>query len=120
MDPSLRINIFLQSWKTSTTRLPGDLNILMKTTQKYNVCLNGFTLSQDILCEMPIWYHIKSEATRRMFNGGEQVKCLQMHHKVKTIKEVETLTHHLSGNRHAKRWRYLCEACQHTIEIARM
>ncbi len=60
-----------------------------ETTQKYNVCLNGFTLSQDILCEMPIWYHIKLEATRRMFNGGEQVKCLQMHHKVKTIKEVE-------------------------------
>ncbi|PBK83039.1 hypothetical protein ARMGADRAFT_1048523 [Armillaria gallica] len=48
------INIFLQSWKTSNMRLPGDLKVLIKTAQKYNVCLDGLALSQSILCEMPI------------------------------------------------------------------
>ncbi len=36
-----RTNIFLQTWKTSTTRLPDDLKVLLKAAQKYNVHLDG-------------------------------------------------------------------------------
>ncbi len=44
-----RTNIFLQTWKTSTTRLPDDLKALLKAVQKYNVCLDSLALSRDIL-----------------------------------------------------------------------
>ncbi|KAK0432568.1 hypothetical protein EV421DRAFT_1680749, partial [Armillaria borealis] len=85
MDLTQRVNIFLQSWKTSVARLPEDLKTLIKTAMKYNTCLDGLALSQCILRDMPIWYHIKSKATRHLFNNGEQVKCLKMRHNVKSV-----------------------------------
>ncbi len=78
VDLTQRINIFLQSWKTSVIRLPEDLRSLIKTAQKYNTCLDRLALSQTILCGIPIWYHIKLRATRRLFNDSEQVKCLKL------------------------------------------
>ncbi len=62
-----RMNIFLQSWKTHTNKLPEDLKGLVKTAQKYNVSLDGLAISPQIQRDMPIWYHIKSKASRRLF-----------------------------------------------------
>ncbi|KAK0471378.1 hypothetical protein IW261DRAFT_1299870, partial [Armillaria novae-zelandiae] len=80
-----RSNVFLQSWKTRTNKLPEDLKSLVKTAQKYNVCLDGLAISPGIQRDMPIWYHVKSKATRRLFNSSEQVKCLKNRHKVRSV-----------------------------------
>ncbi|KAK0227423.1 hypothetical protein EDD85DRAFT_754994, partial [Armillaria nabsnona] len=111
-----RTNIFLQTWKASTARLPDDLKVLLKAAQKYNVRLDGLALSRDILRKMPIWYHTKSEATRRMFNSGEQVKCLKIRHKIKTVGDAEKLAWSLGGNRHTQRGKCSCEACKYAQE----
>ncbi|PBK85261.1 hypothetical protein ARMGADRAFT_859928, partial [Armillaria gallica] len=85
VDITQRTNIFLQTWKTSMARLLADLKTMLKTAQKYNVCLDGLVLSQEICHEMPIWYHTKSKANQRLYNGGEQTKCLKMLHKIRTV-----------------------------------
>ncbi|PBK83573.1 hypothetical protein ARMGADRAFT_944786 [Armillaria gallica] len=111
-----QINIFLQSWKTSSTKLPDDLKILIKTVQKYNVCLDGLALSQSILWDMPIWYHIKLKATRWLFNSGEHVKCLKIRHGIRTVGDTEKLARYLSEDRHRERGRCVCSACTHARE----
>ncbi|KAK0203624.1 hypothetical protein DFS33DRAFT_1383875 [Desarmillaria ectypa] len=109
-------DVFLQTWKTSTARLPEDLKTLLKTAQKYNVCLHGSAFSQEILCGIPIWYHAKSQATMRMYNGGEQVKCLKIRHKIQAVGDAEKLAQYLCENRHTERGRCSCEACKHARE----
>ncbi|KAK0468648.1 hypothetical protein IW261DRAFT_1345958 [Armillaria novae-zelandiae] len=108
-----RLNIFLQSWKTSTNRLLDDLRTMVKTTHKYNVCLDGLAISPEIQCEMPIWHHIKSRATRCLFNSGKQVKCLKNRHKVKTVGNAEQLTRNLQEEKHSKWGRCGCVKCRH-------
>ncbi len=113
-----RTNIFLQSWKTHTNKLPEDLKGLVKTTQKYNVSLDGLAISPQIQQDMPIWYHIKSKASRRLFNSGTQVKCLKNRHRVRSVGDAERLAEHLHEERHSRRGRCGCVNCHHArVEV---
>ena len=58
----VKMNIFLQSWQTCTTKLPDDL-------KNMRVQLDGRALSRDILRQMPIWYHSESPDIRKMFHS---------------------------------------------------
>lgn len=109
----LRDNIFLQSWDTTTNRLPDDLGKLVKTARKYDVRLEGLAFSREILREMPIWYHVKSLATRTLFNRGCSV-CLKENHGIRTVGEMETLARKLQSNRHTQRRNCKCAACKET------
>ncbi|KAK0476994.1 hypothetical protein IW261DRAFT_1338942, partial [Armillaria novae-zelandiae] len=85
VDPNLKVNVFLQTWKTSAAKLPDNLKTLMKVAKKYNVCMDRLAISKDITRQIPIWFHTKSTASRRLFNNGEQVKCLKLRHKVRMV-----------------------------------
>ncbi|KAF8912564.1 hypothetical protein CPB85DRAFT_1192624, partial [Mucidula mucida] len=112
-----RMNVFLQSWKTSTTKLPEDVKRMFQVAKKYNVTLDGLALSRDILPEMPIWYHIKSEGTRGLFNRGAQIKCLKLKHKVRTVGDAEQLALQTGGNRHTHRRKCACAACKEARDL---
>ncbi len=60
---------------------------------------------------MPIWHHIKSKATRCLFNGGNRVKCLKNRHRVRTVGDLEKLASHLEEDRHTQCGRCSCMAC---------
>ncbi len=107
----IRSNIFLQSWKTSMNKLPADLKELVKTAQEYGVCLDGLAICCKIQREMPIWRHIKSKATRCLFNSGNRVKCLKNHHRVRTVGDLEKLASHLEEDRHTQCGQCSCTAC---------
>lgn len=57
IDPSIKQNVFLQSWKTNSgnkKNLYKDLKQLLSIAKKYNMRPEGLTFSREILCKMPI------------------------------------------------------------------
>lgn len=58
----IRINVFLQSWKTLTgTRTTKTIQALLKTAQQFNVHLECLQARPNIQKEMPIWHHKEAD-----------------------------------------------------------
>ena len=109
----LKINIFLQSWQTCTTKLPDDLRYMLKVANKYKVQLEGRAFSRNIIRQMPIWYHSESQDIRKMVHSHES-ECLRESHDVKTVYDVEKLARNLQTQGHKPRSNCGCSTCRET------
>ena len=108
IDKGIKINPFLQSWDTQIYKLPNDLQALFKTGRKYGIRLEGRIFSQDIIHEMPIWYHIESSGVRRLNTG----KCLRKVHGIKTVGDAKALATNLKFRGHRNRRNCRCTQCR--------
>ncbi|KAJ3837973.1 hypothetical protein F5878DRAFT_507822, partial [Lentinula raphanica] len=106
----VKINVFLQSWKTKRRDLPKDLQDILKVGSKYGVRLEGLAFSRDILRQMPIWYHIESQPIRHL-NRGRESACLRGNHRVLTVGDAEKLARMTTTTRHTNRRDCRCRSC---------
>ncbi|THV02272.1 hypothetical protein K435DRAFT_653642, partial [Dendrothele bispora CBS 962.96] len=91
---SIRINYYLQSWKTGTTsqsNQPPDILRMLKIGRKYGLRIEGIAFERDILREMPIWYHSQADSKIRRLTGSRASKCLLIKHNLTTVGEAEDL-----------------------------
>ncbi|KAJ3963514.1 hypothetical protein EV361DRAFT_784738, partial [Lentinula raphanica] len=105
-----KINIFLQSWRTQTSKLPKDLKDMIGVAKKYGARLEGLAFSKDIIRKMPAWYHIEAPETVRMYNNT-QSRCLRENHGVKLIGDLEREARKIRTARHCRRRNCRCESC---------
>ncbi|KAJ3737947.1 hypothetical protein EV360DRAFT_58583, partial [Lentinula raphanica] len=110
VEDSIKVNVFLQSWKTKRKELPRDLQDLLKVSTKHGAQLEGLAFSREILCQMPIWYHIESRSIRHL-NRGRESSCLRDNHQVCTVGEAETLAKMKGTPRHTNRRDCRCTSC---------
>jgi hypothetical protein len=111
INQNVKINPFLQSWNTQVSKLPSDLQILFKIGRKYGIRLEGRIFSQEILREMPVWFHIESSEIRKL-NIGKESRCLRVAHQVRLVKDSESLAANLSFRGHRPRRDCRCNRCQ--------
>jgi exonuclease III len=119
VDVALRMCPYLQKWKPKMADLSEDLARMVKVGEKYDLKMEGLAISREIQREMPIWYHAKSEATKRLFNIGVEVKCLKTNHKIRLVGEAEDLARRAGCNRHRARKDCKCDACKETRKECR-
>ncbi|THU77988.1 hypothetical protein K435DRAFT_597321, partial [Dendrothele bispora CBS 962.96] len=90
----IRINTYLQSWKTAMTirsNQPPDLLRMIKVGQKYGLRIEGISFERNILREMPIWYHTQAAPKIRRLTNSRASKCLQNKHILTKVGEAEDL-----------------------------
>ncbi|KAJ7234271.1 hypothetical protein C8J57DRAFT_1078003, partial [Mycena rebaudengoi] len=85
VDAMLRTCPYLQSWRPKMSELSEDLQRMIKVGDKYDLKMDGIAIAREIQRDMPIWYHAKSTATRRLFNYGPEVRCLKYNHKMRLV-----------------------------------
>ncbi|KAF9455146.1 hypothetical protein BDZ94DRAFT_1180582, partial [Collybia nuda] len=56
--PAAKLNIFLQTWKPTSKKLPWRLKEMLRIAKKYNVRLEALSLPQRIKNDLPIWFHL--------------------------------------------------------------
>lgn len=98
---SLRVNMFLQSWKPMTTAIPTRLKETFKTTKKYGLRREGIAFSRDILRDMPIWQHGEADPKLHRLNHSIASKCLHDNHKVLTVGDTEYIANLASDAGHS-------------------
>ncbi|KAJ3766253.1 hypothetical protein FB446DRAFT_654082, partial [Lentinula raphanica] len=109
-DEHSRINMFLQSWNTQTSKLPIDLKNMIEVAKKYGTRLEGMAFSREILREMPAWYHIETPDMARTHNNKHS-RCLRENHGVKSVGDLEEEAKKLRTPRHSRRRNCRCVAC---------
>ncbi|KAJ6537144.1 hypothetical protein B0H19DRAFT_858137, partial [Mycena capillaripes] len=110
----LRRNMYLQNWRVNTRSktLPKDLKDIVKVADKYKVQMDGLAISREIQREAIIWYHIKTDTTRGLFNREEQTQCLKRNHKIVTVGDTESMARKRGTARHhTNRRNCRCVAC---------
>ncbi|KAJ7183869.1 hypothetical protein C8R46DRAFT_841956, partial [Mycena filopes] len=88
VDPKVRVNPFLQSWKTSCgarSKIKPELKSLLDTAKTFQVRPEGIAFSRDILREMPVWYHREADPGIRRLNHSEPADCLRDRHRVISV-----------------------------------
>ncbi|KAF5375493.1 hypothetical protein D9615_009178 [Tricholomella constricta] len=115
VDKRVRQNIFLQSWKSSTTEragTPPDLRNLQKIAKKYRVRPEGIAFSKDIVRQRPIWYHSDAHKKIRRMNHGPISECLKGNHNVLLTGDAEDVADLLNQPEHQEHNRCACQHCQ--------
>ncbi|KAJ3820011.1 hypothetical protein F5880DRAFT_1445093, partial [Lentinula raphanica] len=111
----MRINIFLQSWRTTTKDLPDDLRKMINVARKHDTHLEGLAFSREIIRAMPIWMHSAVENNRKVINNKE-CRCLRNNHKVMTVGQAETLANVTRHQNHKRRSSCRCAECKRARE----
>ncbi|KAE9383052.1 hypothetical protein BT96DRAFT_961109 [Gymnopus androsaceus JB14] len=115
VNPSIRQNVFLQSWQTCTSsknQLP-ELKMLTDTARKYGVRIEGIAFSRQIICAMPIWYHKEASIAIRSMNQTLASNCLRTKHKVRTVGETLEVSKLCQSDDHEPNSDCLCNRCSH-------
>ncbi|OSC98483.1 hypothetical protein PYCCODRAFT_1375096, partial [Trametes coccinea BRFM310] len=90
VDPAVRTNTFMQTWKVSrriATGLPADLRRMLKVAEKHEVRLFAPKPSAAVRNALPIWYHVGTKPGRYVANSIAG-KCLRENHNVKTVAQA--------------------------------
>ncbi|KAF5371874.1 hypothetical protein D9615_006992 [Tricholomella constricta] len=120
VDKRAKQNIFLQSWKASSTERSGtslDLRNLQKTAKKYNLRPEGLAFSKEIVRRRPIWYHGEAHKKIRRMNHGYISECLKGKHEVKLTGDAETLAELLNAPDHNVSNLCECQKCQYYRQV---
>ncbi|KAJ3978958.1 hypothetical protein F5890DRAFT_1422050 [Lentinula detonsa] len=105
-----KINIFLQTWKTQTSKLPKDLKNMIEVAKKFGTRLEGLAFPKNITREMPVWYHAEVPETSKSYNQ-QQNKCLRENHNVRTVGNMEHEAKKIHTIRHSRRRNCRCTEC---------
>jgi exonuclease III len=95
LDKSVKMNPFLQQWKTSSghgTKMGKELRELLTTARDQGIRPEGIAISRDILRQMPIWLH--REDPKRMGKrelNSDAARCLRDNHKLLTVGDAERM-----------------------------
>ncbi|KAF5367236.1 hypothetical protein D9615_010673 [Tricholomella constricta] len=114
IDKRVRINAFLQSWKTSTTEKSGacpDLRRLLKTAKTYGLKTEGIAFTNCIVRLRPIWYHNDADQKIRRLNHGPISECLKGKHKIRTVGDAENLADILLRQDYRTNNQCICQGC---------
>jgi hypothetical protein len=83
VDPIMRQNVFLQSWKTKMkSKVPKAIQNLLNTAKKFNVRPEGISLSKEIKQAMPIWYNQEVNPMVRQMTQTQVSRCLRQNHQI--------------------------------------
>ena len=112
IEKEMRMNLFLQSWKTYVgNKAPKGLRDLLQTAKKFGVRPEGLILSSEILRQMPIWYHREADKKIRRMNHQNASKCLRIKHLVRTVGDAEQVASSLNDPAHNEDANCLCDNC---------
>ncbi len=84
VDPSARINAFLQTWSISSSAqapLPYYLRSLVRVARKFRVRFSALAPSEGLKDSLPIWYHF-SQCTPGPMPNAKSAVCLRNLHGV--------------------------------------
>ncbi|KAJ3832003.1 hypothetical protein F5878DRAFT_548785, partial [Lentinula raphanica] len=106
-----KINTFLQSWTSNSSKLPKDLRDLISIAKKYGARTEGLAFSRNIIRQMPIWLHSEAADIHKLHNSKES-RCLRQNHGVITVGDIETQAQKIRTPRHGRRRNCRCTACE--------
>jgi hypothetical protein len=77
LDSKAAVNCFLQTWDPKKkSGMPDELIEMMKVANKYDVALEAQMVDDQVIRQMPIWYHIGATETLNYMNNKPMAKCL--------------------------------------------
>ncbi|KAJ7044018.1 hypothetical protein C8F04DRAFT_942895, partial [Mycena alexandri] len=85
VEETLRTCPYLQTWRPKLSDLSEDLAQMIKVGDKYHLEMESLAIARETQREMPIWYHNKSSAKKKLFNRGPEIKCLRRNHQVRLV-----------------------------------
>jgi ribonuclease HI len=88
---------------------------------KYGVRIETIAVSREAQRDMPIWHHKFAHPPNNYFYNAPKhaVNCLKTKHRVKTVRDAETLAAKLRTPRHKNRKDCKCAGCAVTRAITR-
>jgi ribonuclease HI len=113
---AVKINYFLQTWKTVKSDLPQDIRDMLEVAATHNLCVEAIAPPRETLRAMPLWYHPYADTNASIWTQGRS-KCLQNHHNVKTVGDAERLArrlHLMHISHHRRRRDCGCHHCSTT------
>lgn len=111
----LRINAFLQSWKTCKgKKAPHSIRRMLKIAKKYGIRQESTTIQPEALRNMPIWNHNEAEKSIRRLAHGRYAKCLQEKHKVRTVGDMMREAEKMKTQGHEDHPQCQCTSCNET------
>ncbi|KAF5375513.1 hypothetical protein D9615_009166 [Tricholomella constricta] len=125
-DETSIVNSFLQDYDVKTrvnTTLPHSLIMMLKTADKYKVCLAPIALSNELQGKMPIWYHIGTDKNKKMINNDAWARCHRSTHRITTVKEMEVFVNERPGpgeRAHKERVNCICICCRNARTLGCM
>ncbi len=90
VEEDAKVNMFLQSWKVSTTQRGGlseDLRRMLRVAEKYGVRVDAPNPALALRRAMPVWYHI-GKAEGRSVANTKASRCLRENHRVTTVSDA--------------------------------
>ncbi|KAF8079075.1 hypothetical protein FPV67DRAFT_1389245, partial [Lyophyllum atratum] len=114
VDPKVRMNIFLQSWKSKATEKAGvcpDLLQLQSTAKKYGVRPEGLAFTKDLVRQRPIWFHSDADPKIRRHAHGRAAVCLRDNHGVRSVGDAERVAARLVSPLHQPNSECECTSC---------
>ncbi|KAJ3766748.1 hypothetical protein FB446DRAFT_617746, partial [Lentinula raphanica] len=106
-----KINVFLQSWNSNTSKLPKDLRDMISVAKKYGARTEGLAFSRGIIRQMPIWLHGEAKNAHKLHNSKES-RCLRQNHGAITVGDIEAQAKNIRTPRHSRRRNCRCTACE--------
>jgi ribonuclease HI len=114
IDPAIRINPFLQKWKSYTyskTNRPRVLDEMLEVARKYGICIECLGMTELAASEMPIWLHPATRKTMRRHLHAKTCKCLIENHKMVTIGDTQQLVESMETAEHKRNAKCTCTTC---------
>ncbi|KAF5376294.1 hypothetical protein D9615_008538 [Tricholomella constricta] len=114
VDKRVRHNVFLQSWKSSSSGKAGisaDIRNLQKTAKKFGLRTEGIAFSKDIANMRPIWYHCDASKKIRRLNNGATSECLKSKHRMRTVGDAAQIVLLLEEQTHIRTTNCVCTGC---------
>ncbi|KAG1881982.1 hypothetical protein C8R48DRAFT_587415 [Suillus tomentosus] len=90
--PTVKINLFLQSWKPLTRKLPPSLQRIIKAAKTYHVKWDACIIPPQVARQLPIWFHIGANQNLNKLNNYYYANCLRDKHNVRTVGDIEAIT----------------------------
>ncbi|KAJ3858246.1 hypothetical protein EV359DRAFT_15051, partial [Lentinula novae-zelandiae] len=112
VDPTVRINVFLQTWQTyqNKKQLPR-LKSIMDVAKKYGLRIEGIAFSRKILRSRPIWYHKDADPEIRSMNHTAASICLRVKHGIRTVGDTLDLANKSQDPGHEQIPSCKCQQC---------
>ncbi len=113
-NPKMRINPFLQKWKSRVYGHSPEIQGMLKVARRYAVRIEGLAFSRNILNAMPMWDHAEADRTKlvRLTFPSRLLTCLMDKHEAITVGDFAELATGLDDPDHRPKATCGCAACR--------
>ncbi|KAF8160577.1 hypothetical protein K438DRAFT_1479563, partial [Mycena galopus ATCC 62051] len=115
VDEKVRINPFLQSWKTSSganSKVKPELKSLLDTARSFQVRPEGLAFSKEIIRQMPIFFHREADPAIRRMNSSRASICLRDRHRMRLVGDAEKIALGKRVHAHQNNANCNCDNCE--------